>query len=317
MNQSGKFGAVFYSSFPSSLGGGRGFSALIDWKTIDLLDFYFFKVSGSSAYGYYLFQLYGTTSKNYSLTGKKQGGTTTTTTTSTTTTSTTTTSTTSTSTNASTTTTTSTNASTTTNPTSTSTTTLPISPQVLTGSAKIVTSDTTILNGKVNPNGSEAEAYFEYGTTASYGFLTETQSMGSGSSDLSVTATIEDLIAETLYHYRIVAVNGTGTSYGMDKTFYNSINYVSNDATCGGNSPCYSTIQSAINDTETEKVVRICEENFDEDIITDKSFDLTLSGGWDSTFTDQSSDTQANSLTIRGTISGSIGTVKIDNIILK
>jgi len=43
------------------------------------------------------------------------------------------------------------------------------------------------------------------------------------------------------------------------------------------------------------------------------SQDLTLSGGWDSTFTAQSSDTVINSLTISGTS----GTFEIDNIVLQ
>ena len=90
VNDKGKLGAVFYTSFPSSLGGGRGFSAMIDWGSVDIQDFYFFKVSGSSASGYFMFQLYGDTSKVYSMTGTKDGGSTTTTTTSPTTTSTTT-----------------------------------------------------------------------------------------------------------------------------------------------------------------------------------------------------------------------------------
>ena len=90
--------------------------------------------------------------------------------------------------------------------------------------------------------------------------------------------------------------------------------YVDNDdVTCGGNTPCYATIQAAIDAAETESIIRILQGTFDEDIITDQGYGLILSGGWDSTFTTQSSDTLINSLTINSTS----GTVEIDNVTLQ
>jgi len=89
--------------------------------------------------------------------------------------------------------------------------------------------------------------------------------------------------------------------------------YVQASGSCGGNTPCYSTIQSAIDTAGTECVIKILQGTFDEDIIMDQTYALTLSGGWDSTFTTQSSNTVINSLTITGTD----GTVEIDNIVLQ
>jgi formylglycine-generating enzyme required for sulfatase activity len=90
INQHGDYGAVFYTEFPSGLGGGRGFSALFDFEEeFCLLRFYFFKVSGNSASGYHVHRLCGLTSNGHPITGYKVSGPTTTTTTSTTTTSTT------------------------------------------------------------------------------------------------------------------------------------------------------------------------------------------------------------------------------------
>ena len=40
-------------------------------------------------------------------------------------------------------------------------------------------SDTATLNGSVNPNGVDTTAYFQWGTTASYGSFTTPQSVGS------------------------------------------------------------------------------------------------------------------------------------------
>jgi len=89
--------------------------------------------------------------------------------------------------------------------------------------------------------------------------------------------------------------------------------YVQAFGTCGGNTPCYSTIQAAIDAAETESVIRILQGIYDEDIIIDQPYGLTLSGGWDSTFTTQSSTSVINSLTIEGTG----GTVEVENIILQ
>ncbi|MFH1954025.1 MAG: right-handed parallel beta-helix repeat-containing protein [Pseudomonadota bacterium] len=89
--------------------------------------------------------------------------------------------------------------------------------------------------------------------------------------------------------------------------------YVQASGSCGGNTPCYSTIQAAIDAAVAGGVIRISQGTYDEEIIMDQTYALTLSGGWDSTFTTQSSNTVINSLTIIGTS----GTVEIENIILQ
>jgi len=96
----------------------------------------------------------------------------------------------------------------------------PSGPTVTTGSATSVTSVSATLNGTVNPNGASTTYYFEYGTTESYGSNTVTKSAGSGTGTVSVSAAITGLSYSTVYHYRIVAANSGGTSYGSDRTFY-------------------------------------------------------------------------------------------------
>jgi len=188
-----------------------------------------------------------------------------------------------------------------------------VGPTVTTGSATLITSESATLKGKVNPNGSTTEAYFEYGTTTSYGSSTPSEDIEAGTSSVTVNASISDLISDTTYHYRLTATNSEGTSSGADMTFYTAISYVSSDGTCGGSTPCYSTIQEAIDAAETESVIRILQGTYDEDIIIDQTYGLILSGGWDSTFTTQSSNTVINSLTITGTS----GTVEIENVVLQ
>jgi len=96
--------------------------------------------------------------------------------------------------------------------------TLPLPPTVTTGEAGSVTSSSAILNGMVNPSSASTNYFFEYGTSTAYGLTTETKSAGSGSSDLSVSATITGLSVNTTYHYRLTAENRGGPSYGEDRS---------------------------------------------------------------------------------------------------
>jgi hypothetical protein len=76
------------------------------------------------------------------------------------------------------------------------------------------------LNATVNPNGAQlTSCRFEYGTSASYGSSALCSSLGqTGESPGSVSSAIL-VNANIGYHFRIVAANGGGTSYGGDETF--------------------------------------------------------------------------------------------------
>lgn len=76
------------------------------------------------------------------------------------------------------------------------------------------------LNGVLDPEGQPATYYFEWGPTASYGNVTSPApgvSAGSGSGSTPVSAPIDGLTSYTSYHYRLVAINGIGTTYGSDE----------------------------------------------------------------------------------------------------
>ena len=83
-------------------------------------------------------------------------------------------------------------------------------------------SDTATLNGSVNPNGVDTTAYFQWGTTASYGSFTTPQSVGSGAVDVPVAASLTGLAPNAVYHYQVVASSGGQFSYGADMVFTNS-----------------------------------------------------------------------------------------------
>lgn len=93
-------------------------------------------------------------------------------------------------------------------------------PVVSTGGAESVTTGSAVVTGVVNPGGAATTYRFEYGTSTSYGLTTADQDAGSGTADVNGRATITGLTANTTYHYRIVATQGTSDPVrGGDRTF--------------------------------------------------------------------------------------------------
>jgi DNA-binding beta-propeller fold protein YncE len=85
-----------------------------------------------------------------------------------------------------------------------------------------VTASSATLNGSWVGNGEDTHYYFEYGPTESYGSksaLPPGTDGGSGTGTRSVSFELTGLTVFTGYHYRIVASNSVGTSYGEDRTF--------------------------------------------------------------------------------------------------
>jgi DNA-binding beta-propeller fold protein YncE len=99
-------------------------------------------------------------------------------------------------------------------------------PSVVTEAASEQTTTSAKLNGKVDPNAGSTHYYFEYGRTTAYGNDQPTlpgESIGSGTEYVAVHTTLSSLKAGTEYHYRLVASNSEGTTYGQDKTFITTL----------------------------------------------------------------------------------------------
>jgi hypothetical protein len=94
-------------------------------------------------------------------------------------------------------------------------------PTVATLPATNVASMSATLNGTVNPNGSAASAYLEWGTDNTLSTFSTTASLaaGSGKDDVSVTADLAGLSANTTYYYRIVGENSAGAQLGSILSF--------------------------------------------------------------------------------------------------
>jgi len=77
------------------------------------------------------------------------------------------------------------------------------------------------LNASVNPHGGEvSDCHFDYGVSSDYGASIQCVPMpGSSMSPVDVSAAVGGLSPNTIYHFRIVASNGGGSSVGADQTF--------------------------------------------------------------------------------------------------
>ncbi|MDX6702637.1 MAG: hypothetical protein QOF26_2863 [Baekduia sp.] len=95
----------------------------------------------------------------------------------------------------------------------------PTRPAASTGGVRDVTPSSATLTASVNPHGAATSTRFEYGTTTAYGATTAATDVGAGTRTVAASATTGALQAGKRYHYRVVAVNGAGTSRGGDRTF--------------------------------------------------------------------------------------------------
>ncbi len=89
------------------------------------------------------------------------------------------------------------------------------------------------LTGSLSPDGTDAHYYFQYGTSTVYGSTSpappgvDAGTGGAGCvplggppcSPVSAETSLHGLESDTLYHYRMVAVDSFGTTYGEDATF--------------------------------------------------------------------------------------------------
>ncbi|PKN37919.1 MAG: hypothetical protein CVU62_09370 [Deltaproteobacteria bacterium HGW-Deltaproteobacteria-2] len=110
----------------------------------------------------------------------------------------------------------------------------PSKPTVKTFDASDIKTHGATLRGTVNPSGLDTMYYFEYGETASYGIKKSQVYAGKGSDVVSASLPLTNSFSPgKLYHYRIVASNTLGVSYGEDKTFTTE-KLIAPTATTGG-----------------------------------------------------------------------------------
>jgi hypothetical protein len=91
-------------------------------------------------------------------------------------------------------------------------------PVAVTGTASSVSQDTATISGTVDPQGFRATYEFQLGVDTSYG-VEVFGAAGDGIGPQPLSLTLLYLQPGTTYHYRLVAINQGGTSYGADQAF--------------------------------------------------------------------------------------------------
>jgi len=81
--------------------------------------------------------------------------------------------------------------------------------------------------------------------------------------------------------------------------------YVDPSGSCNGNTPCYTTIQLAINAVRSGSVIKILAGTYAENLDLDSSNNYELQGGWNTTYSSQTSTSSVSSMTF-GSSSGTI-----------
>ncbi len=93
-------------------------------------------------------------------------------------------------------------------------------PITTTQAATNITTTSVTLNAVVNANSLSTAVIFEYGKTINYGdTINATQSPVTGSSSVSVSTALTELLPGTTYHFRVKTKNSLGITYGSDLTF--------------------------------------------------------------------------------------------------
>ena len=95
--------------------------------------------------------------------------------------------------------------------------TKPGPPGASTGKVNHVRGTSATLNGTVQPQGLTSTYYFQYGPTVAYGSQTTAATLTAGYTRVKVGQAVVGLRFGE--HYRIVATNAAGTSFGRDRTY--------------------------------------------------------------------------------------------------
>ena len=105
------------------------------------------------------------------------------------------------------------------------------------------------------------------------------------------------------YTNEYLTSSGQGWRTRIGKFKIESVVFVETGGSCGGNTPCYTTIGAAMGAAVSGSTIKIAEGSYAEDLILNTFKQLTLQGGWNSAFTTRSSNSTVNTITIN---SGSI-----------
>jgi DNA-binding beta-propeller fold protein YncE len=97
----------------------------------------------------------------------------------------------------------------------------PPPPSIDSAAVTNVTGSSADLTARINPNGLDTTYHFEWGASTAYDTSVPLSAadIGAGSADVSVSTRLSGLSAGTVYHWRVLATNESGTTSSGDHTF--------------------------------------------------------------------------------------------------
>ncbi len=126
--------------------------------------------------------------------------------------------------------------------------------EALTGPATSLTNTSANLTGSYTGDGHDTKYHFEYGSTEAYGEITPEQDGGAGVGPQTALAPVTGLQPGATYHYRLVATNSFGTTYGQDRTLETfdrpEIESVSTSSVTATSAELHATINPRGSDTK-------------------------------------------------------------------
>jgi len=114
-------------------------------------------------------------------------------------------------------------------------------PEAFTDAATNVLATSATLNGRALPNGVATDVWFQYGPTTTYGATTAVQAISTGTASVAINAAISGF-APAGSHFRSVAQNSMGTTYGINQFIPSSNPALSGLVLSGGTlSPAFAS----------------------------------------------------------------------------
>ncbi len=170
----------------------------------------------------------------------------------------------------------------------------PTAPTVTTSPVSSITTSSAKCGGTVTSEGGAVVTARGVCWSTSANPTTGQSHTTDGTGAGSFASAIEGLKPGMTYHVRAYATNVVETAYGTDRSFttdFSTILYVNkNDGQCGEKSPCYTSIQDAVDKAIAGAAIRISHGDYDGSFRLERSINLTIQGGWDDKFKTQTAN---------------------------
>jgi len=147
-----------------------------------------------------------------------------------------------------------------------------------------------------------------------------------GSTYSNIVFSIPSTVAQGTYYVgMIIYANGSSTdSITYNNTAYlptpitvsgsgTTTTYIDPSGSCNGNTPCYTTIQSAINAVSSGSVIKVMAGAYAENLDLNSSNNYELQGGWNAAYSSQTSTSSVSSMTF----GSSSGTVTVGGMVVQ